>query len=88
MVDRFQDMFRKVLTGEYQALYPSDFHTALTHVHSIFGDHKQVTNIFDVCILICAFKPWLSVKTIKGPMDFIMRSFCLRSKLHPCSIPD
>eukprot|EP00794_Sanderia_malayensis_P011244 gene11244-12424_t len=41
MVDRFQEIFKKVLSGNFSSLYPSEFHSALTQVHAIFGDHKQ-----------------------------------------------
>ena len=42
MVDKFQDIFKKALSGEYKYLYPVHFHNALTQVHTIFGDRKQV----------------------------------------------
>jgi len=41
LVDRFQEMFQKVLSGEFSSLYPAEFHNALTQVHAIFGDWKQ-----------------------------------------------
>lgn len=42
MVEKFQDIFKKALSGEYKYLYPVHFHKALTQVHTIFGDRKQV----------------------------------------------
>eukprot|EP00112_Aurelia_sp_Birch-Aquarium-sp1_P010751 Seg2289.2 transcript_id=Seg2289.2/GoldUCD/mRNA.D3Y31 product="Ubiquitin carboxyl-terminal hydrolase 15" protein_id=Seg2289.2/GoldUCD/D3Y31 len=41
MVEKFQDIFKKALSGEYKYLYPVHFHKALTQVHTIFGDRKQ-----------------------------------------------
>ena len=46
LVDRFQETFEKVLSGEYKSLYPVEFYNALTQVHAIFGDRKQVQRFF------------------------------------------
>ncbi|XP_065056466.1 ubiquitin carboxyl-terminal hydrolase 15-like [Rhopilema esculentum] len=41
MVDKFLEIFMKLISGEYAYLYPRDFHSALTQVLPLFGDRKQ-----------------------------------------------
>ena len=48
MVDKFLEIFMKLISGEYAYLYPRDFHSALTQVLPLFGDRKQVMFLGDI----------------------------------------
>jgi len=40
-VERFQELFRKVLGGKYSILHPDQFHMAISRLHPVLGDYKQ-----------------------------------------------
>lgn len=40
-VERFQEMFQKVLSGKYSVLRPDQFHQAVAKLHPTLGDYKQ-----------------------------------------------
>lgn len=41
LVQRFQELFRKVLSGKYSILHPGQLHLAIAKLHPVLGDYKQ-----------------------------------------------
>ena len=55
LLERLQELYKKINSGKYSILLPKEMHTAVSNLHPLFGDFKQVKFIMVFMVFFYIF---------------------------------